>query len=413
MTERRSLAIFVAGASTSNAGSFMQATAVPFVVFELTGSNAWVGAAVFAALTCSVLIGPVAGIAIDRFSQKHALVLAQFVQMGAALGLWALSATDALAPWPMLGLVALGGLGSGFQYPAAQSFVPLIVSPPNLARAVRLTTLGLTVSRTVGPALAGIILSARGPGTLFLLNAATFVLYLGALLVLRPRRSHTVETERTWFAQYRATLRHVAARPGLRAVLQVGFAGAVFGTSIAFLVPGIAHLYGAGARGVGALTALYGVGAIAGSSLLVAVGDRLGRGRAARVGLAAFGAGGLLTVATTTFGIGAVAFGVMGIGYSLWLTSIGTALQMELSDAFRGRVTTLYIAAVVGGTPVGAVIGGAIGDVVGLRPTLAVYALVLTGLAAAGGAVLGFRLLDGPNATEIAPVPASDWGGAS
>jgi len=64
--EKRALAIFVGGATFSNAESFMQATAVPFVLHELTDSNAWVGAAAFAALFCSMLIGPVAGIAIDR-----------------------------------------------------------------------------------------------------------------------------------------------------------------------------------------------------------------------------------------------------------------------------------------------------------------------------------------------------------
>ena len=73
-SESRTLALFVTGAAISNAGSYMQLTAVPFVLFELTDSNAWVGAAAFAGLFLSVLVGPFAGIAIDRYSQRAVLM---------------------------------------------------------------------------------------------------------------------------------------------------------------------------------------------------------------------------------------------------------------------------------------------------------------------------------------------------
>ena len=133
----------------------MQATAVPFVLYELTDSNAWVGAAAFAALAFSVFVSPVAGILIDRFSQKAVLMAGQVVQLVPAFVLAGLAAADALSPWPMLVLIAIGGMGSGLQFPAAQSFVPTIVATQRVPRGVRMVTLGLTVSRTVGPAVAG------------------------------------------------------------------------------------------------------------------------------------------------------------------------------------------------------------------------------------------------------------------
>ena len=88
------------------------------------------------------------------------------------------------------------------------------------------------------------------------------------------------------------------------------------------------------------------------------------------------------------------AFVVLGFGYSLWLTSIGTALQVQLTDEFRGRVTTFYVTAVVGGTPVGAVTAGFVGDAVGLRPTLMTYGAVLILVAVAGPLVIHFARLD-------------------
>jgi MFS family permease len=392
--EQRALGIFVTGATISNAGSFMQATAVPFVLYRLTGSNAWVGAAAFAALACSVLVSPVAGILIDRFSQKAVLTAGQVVQLVPAVALTALAAADALAPWPMLVLIAIGGMGSGLQFPAAQSFVPTIVAAPRVPQGVRMVSLGLTVSRTVGPALAGVLLTVTDATTVFALNASTFVVYLVLLQLLHPRRVDAHATTGSWIRQYRAAADYVRARRSIVAILVIGTIGSMFGASIGFLVPGIAALYGAGAGGTGALTAIYGAGAVAGASVLIRAGDRMPRSRATRLGYAGYGIGAITAMATDSLAVGLAAFVVIGVGYSLWLTSIGTALQVQLTDAFRGRVTTFYIAAIVGGTPVGAVLGGWLGDAIGLRPVFVAYGTVVLVLASVGARRLRFDLLE-------------------
>ncbi|MFM8304359.1 MAG: MFS transporter [Actinomycetota bacterium] len=403
--ERRALAIFVTGATISNAGSFMQATAVPFVLYQLTHSNAWVGAAALAALGFSVLIGPVAGISIDRFSQKSVLTVGQVVQLASALTLTVMAATDTLRPWPMLVLIAIGGIGSGLQFPAAQSFVPTIVAAPRVATGVRLTSLGLTVSRTVGPALAGVLLTLTNATTLFALNASTFVIYLVLLCFLHPRRNRAHGTTSTWLRQYRAAVAYARDRRSIVSLLVIGVVGSMFGASMGFLLPGIADLYGAGAGGVGALAAIYGLGAVLGTSTLIHLGDRLARRHATRVGFLAYGAGGLLAMATGSLAVGLGAFVLVGVGYALWLTSIGTALQVQLTDAYRGRITTFYVTAVVGGTPIGAVVGGWLGDRVGLRPVLSAYGVVLVLLGTLGARRMHFDRLD-----VTGPTPA-DRGG--
>jgi MFS family permease len=391
--EKRDLGIFVTGATISNAGSFMQATAVPFVLYEITDSNAWVGAAAFAALAFSVFMSPVAGILIDRFSQKSVLMAGQVVQLVPALILAVLAATDSLSPWPMLALIAVGGMGAGLQFPAAQSFVPTIVASTRVPRGVRTVTLGLTVSRTVGPALAGILLTVTSAQVLFALNASTFVVYLVLLLFLHPRRTTGHATGGSWLRQYRGAAAYVRARPSIVAILVIGLLGAMFGASIGFLVPGIAALYGAGAGGTGALTALYGVGAVMGATVLIRLGERLPRSRATRLGYVGYGVGAILAMATSSLAVGLVGFTIVGVGYSLWLTSIGTALQVQLTDAYRGRVTTFYIAAIVGGTPIGSIVGGWLGDTIGLRPVFVAYGTILLLLATLGARRLRFDLL--------------------
>jgi len=394
LRDTRALTTFVAGASISNAGSFMQATAVPFVLYRLTGSNVWVGAAAFAALTFPVLMSPVGGILVDRFSQKSVLVTAQWVQIAPALALAGLAATDALRPWPTVILVAIGGVGAGLQFPASQSFVPTLVPAARVATGVRWTTLGLTVSRTVGPALAGILLTVTGATTLFAVNATTFVVYLVLLRTLRPRPTTAHATDGSWLHQYRAAIAYVRARPGIVALLGIGVIGACFGPSLSFLVPGIAARFGAGAGGTGALATAYGIGAILGATAIVRTGDRIPRATATRLGYVGFGVGEIAAMGTRSLAVGLVAFVVAGVGYSLWLTSIGTAFQVQITDAFRGRLTGFYIAAVVGGTPVGAVLGGWLGDRVGLGPVFVAYGTILLLLATLGARRLRFGLLD-------------------
>ena len=89
----------------------------------------------------------------------------------------------------------------------------------------------------------------------------------------------------------------------------------------------------------------------------------------------------------------------MGLGYSQWLTSVGTALQVQIDDTFRGRVTGMYIVAIVGGAPVGDLIGGWLGDAIGLRVVLTGFGVAMLLLAAFAGRWLHFRGLD---AVEVA-----------
>ena len=400
--ETRSLACFVVGAAISNAGSFMQSTAVPFVLYRITGSNAWVGAGVFASLAFSVVVGLFAGLAIDHYNQKQVLIVSQIVQMVAALALLALTAADALSPWPIFWLVALGGVGAGMQYPAAQSFTPSILRSVRVPRGVRLTTFGLTISRTAGPAVAAIVLTASGPEALFALNAATFVVYLGLLLFVHPRPRVRAALPHGLVHQYREAWAYVRARPGVISVMKIGLMGSLFGASIAFLVPGIAARYGAGGGGVGTLLAVYGAGAIVGSLALMTAGNRYRRGLSVRLGFVGFGVGGVLAMQTTSFAVGVVAFVIMGMGYSQWLTSVGTALQVQINDTYRGRVTGMYIVAIVGGAPVGDVVGGWLGDAIGLRSVLTAFGVAMLLLAAFGGRWLDYRGLD---AVEVAPAP--------
>src|SRR5690554_660857 len=107
----RSFLIYVIAAVISNAGAFMQSISVPFVLRDLTGSNTWIGVGTMAWMVPSLLVGPMSGIASDRFDRRRVLQCAIVVQTIGASGLFTLAVTDRLSPWPIVGLVSIGGLG--------------------------------------------------------------------------------------------------------------------------------------------------------------------------------------------------------------------------------------------------------------------------------------------------------------
>ena len=149
----RNFAIYFWSTMISNAGSFMQGITVPFTLYELTRSNSWVGFGSIGALVPSLLVSPISGTLADRFSRRKVLMWANIVQLVTAIVLALLSVSDLLTPWLIIGVVALGSIGAGFQYSSAQSMPAVLLPPSQLLQGVRLNSVGFTSSRAIGPAI--------------------------------------------------------------------------------------------------------------------------------------------------------------------------------------------------------------------------------------------------------------------
>jgi MFS family permease len=355
----------------SNSGTFMQTIGVPFVLYDLTGSNTWVGASVFASLVPSLLVGPLAGIAADRISRRVVLLWANGVQAVAAVALWFLAVHDALTPWRVVGVLVVAGVGAGFQYSSAQAIVSQLVPRQHLVQALRINTLGFTGARAVGPAVAGVVLHEAGATTTFGVNALSFLVVMAAIVPLRLQ-PFTPAARESWRRQLRGAVDLVRSRPSMRLVIAMAFLVALLGQSVAQLVAGIsAEVYGRGGGAQGALLAVFGTGSIVSSLVLIFTGDRRRRSRTALTGLLLYGCGAITVVVTTKLAVGLVAFLLMGLAHVLTGISMNTALQVQVSEEYRGRVISLYLMALLAGMPIGALISGRLGDVIGLRPTLA------------------------------------------
>src|SRR5256714_4502090 len=376
----RDFALFFSAALLSNTGTWMQTITVPFVLDQLTHSTVWVGVGAFCNFFPATVVGPLAGSLADRYSRRTVLLCSQVVLMLSALALWAVWVSGEATPWLIVACVVVGAIGAGITIAAWQAFVPQLVPPEALVSAVRLNGMQFTGARAFGPALAGLVLAQFGPGTAFLGNALSFLLVIGALIMIPPRPIGALTAVGGVLSHFRDGLRYVR----MRAVLVVAVLGALFsslfGVSMIQLAePFARQVLHEGAGKYGLLVASYGAGAITGSIITVARGDAVRRSTLTLVGFAIFAG------AEMTFGLApayALALvGLFGIGLAqvFAMVSCQTAVQVNVDEHFRGRVLSIYVMCFFAGTPVGALIGGIAAEWIGLRATIVASAVLLAG----------------------------------
>jgi predicted MFS family arabinose efflux permease len=235
-----------------------------------------------------------------------------------------------------------------------------------------------TGARAFGPALAGLVLAQFGPGTAFLANALSFLLVIGALLLIAARPMTKVADAGGVVAQFRDGLRYIRKR----AVLLVSVLGALFASLLGVSMIQLAEPFARqvlheGAGKYGLLVAGYGAGAITGAVVTVVRGDVLRRSTLTVVGFAIF------IVAELTFGLAPVyalaLAGMFGIGLaqSLAMVACQTAVQVNVDEHYRGRVLSVYVMSFFAGTPIGALVGGIAASFIGLRATVVGSAALL------------------------------------
>lgn len=400
----RDFSIFWAAAVVSNTGSFMQGVTVPFVIYRLTGSSGWLGIAALCSLVPPVMVGPVSGAIADRYQRRQVLIVTQALQMVAAFALWGLWASGHATIASMLVTVVIGGFAGGINITSWQSFVPSLVPPDHLLGAIRLNSIQFNVSRAMGPALAGLTLSSLGAGASFLVNAVTYILVIGALVVVRPRPNMASRSNRSFLVEFREGLAYISARRGLLHSIVTGAMSSTLVMGIVQQAPAIAsRQLRTGGSGYGFLLATQGAGTLVCSMVLAVYADRVRRSRMTLAGLSieALAVVGLSFATSVLAGIGA--FAVLGVAQMMVVVSQQTSIQVMVDDAYRGRVMSVYLMGTMLGPPLGAVAMGALADATSIRTTLLVGTLAMVGYI--GVATLKFNRLRGLDGT-LAAAPA-------
>jgi MFS family permease len=326
---------------------------------------------------------------VDRYPKHRLLMITQSVMGGLAVLLTVLTLAGLVQVWQVY-LIALGlGLATVVDNPARQTFVNEMVPKSLVRNAVGLNSGNFQLGRMLGPAVAGVLISAVGIGWAFALNALSFVAVIGALAAMRTRELERMPLAPRGPGQLREGLQYVRRTPALLWPIVLVFFVGTFGYNFAIILSAYTKdVFDAGANVYGLLNTVMAAGSVVGA--LVAA--RRTSATLSVLFLSATGVGlGLILLGLTPwfipFAVLLVAIGFISVTFN---TLGNSSVQLASSPELRGRVMSLYMLVFMGGTPLGSLIVGWITEAWG-APT----ALIISGgvcvVAAAVAALLAAR----------------------
>lgn len=374
--------VWFIGALVSNIGAWMQATAQNWVVLtELTDNDAAaMGVTMALQFAPPLLLVGVTGWVADRFDRRKLIMCTQTALLLLALALGVLVLTGQMTLPVMYGFAFALGVITAFDNPARQTFVSDLVARENASNAVALNAASFNTARLIGPAVAGVMIVVLGTGWVFLVNATTFIAMIVALLLMR--RNELVAHHRgTGPARLADGFRYVARRPDLVVIFAMVFLLGAFGMNFPIFASTMALEFGRGADGFGLLSSFVAVGSLAGA-LLAARRERA-RMRVVIVGAGGFAVASALSVLSPSYATYAATLVLTGFCVVTTLTTANGYVQTTTDPSLRGRVLALYMAILLGGTPVGAPVVGWVAAEFGPRVAIglaAVMALVACGI---------------------------------
>jgi MFS family permease len=393
---------YYGGQAISLTGTWMQMTAQSWLVLTLTHFSGTALGVVVALQTLPVLLlGPYGGVVADRVDKRGTMIVLQSAMGIQALVLGMLTVTGVVQVWEICGLAALLGLNNAFENPARQSFMMELVGPEHLRNAVSLNSVLVNAARSIGPAVAGILIATVGDGVCFLANSASFVAVVVSLTSMdRAQLSPAPPTPRAR-GQLREGLSYVRGTPALAVPLvMMGLVGCLtyeFQVSLPVMADRGLH---AGATGFGFMTAAMGVGAVAGG-LFVAARGKTGL-QPLVIAAFAFGAAMALATLAPSLAFELIALALVGVGSIAFMSMGNSTLQLGAAPEMRGRVMSLWFVAFQGSTPIGGPLVGATMETLGPRAGLGLGAV--TAVLVAGGGLLAMRRLALPPAARRSAV---------
>jgi MFS family permease len=378
--------LYFAGSVVSNTGTWMQRVAQDWLVLSLPGTGgSELGITTGLQFLPILLLSPYAGVIADRFPKRRMLQVTQASMAVTSLALGLVAVSGHAEVWMVYSLAFLFGIGAAFDGPARQSFVSEMVDRDDLTNAVGLNGAAFNVARLAGPATAGLLIAwwgggAEAAGWVILLNAVSFGAIIGQLQRMDVSRLHQADLQPRSPGMLLDGVRYVRSQPTMLLVLVLVFFAGTFGMNFQITSALMAtQEFGKGAGEFGVLGSAVAVGSLT-AALLNARRTRI-RLRLLVLSAAAFGVAEIVAGLMPTYLSFALFVPVIGLFTITLLNSANATMQLASEPAYRGRVMALYMTVVMGGTPLGSPLIGAIGEHLGARWTLIVGgAMVLVGV---------------------------------
>ncbi|MGD1071507.1 MAG: MFS transporter [Bryobacteraceae bacterium] len=370
----RNYKLFFTGQGISLIGTWMTRIAMSWLAYRLTGSAAVLGVVGFASQIPAFVLGPFAGVWVDRWDRHRTIVVTQILSMIQSLALAALALAHIITVWEIIALALMQGLINAFDMPARQAFVIQMVDRrADVANAIALNSSMVNSARLVGPAIAGVVVAAVGEGYCFLIDGLSYIAVIVSLLMMRitvpqvrqPQRHIALELMEGWhYAMGSVPIRSILLNLSI-----VGFFGVPYTVLMPIFASKILH---GGPNTLGFLMASTGVGALAGAFLLALRKSVIGLVRHIVLTTALFGAALIVFALSHWLWLSLLVLPLAGYGMMQQMASSNTILQTIVHDEKRGRVMAFYHMAFMGMAPFGSLLAGGMAARFGAPATIVV-----------------------------------------
>ena len=388
--QSRNYRLFFGGQGISLMGTWMQQTAMSWLVYRITGSAMILGAIGFSTQIPMLFFSPIAGVYADRMDRYRLVIATQSCAMLQAFALAFLTLSGLIHVWHLFILSFLLGIINSFDMPIRQSFVvQMIENKADLGNAIALNSFLFNGARLVGPSVAGILIGMTSEGTCFLINGFSFLAVLIALLSMKIERREILRVKDSLVNELRIGFNYVRDFMPIRYILLNLALMSFMGMPYAVLMPVFAKdILKGGPETLGFLMASTGLGAIVGALFLASRKTVLGLERLIVLSSLLFGTGIILFAISKSVLLSAVLLTVTGFGMMVQMVGSNTIVQTILDEDMRGRVMSFFAVSFAGTMPFGSLYAGSVASTIGAPMTL-----VISGFVCVAAALLFYRRL--------------------
>jgi len=352
-------------------GTWIQMVAQSWLVFDLTHSAFLLGLVGFLGSIPIFLFSLFGGVVADRANKRNILIITQAIFMVLAFVLAVLTQFKLVTPKHIMIIALLNGTVMAFDAPSRQALVVELVGKKHLLNAIALNSVSFNSSRIIGPALAGIMVAGIGMAGCFYVNAISFLAVLSALLVIKINYTARTDRDSSKLKDLKDGLALIKNnRLIMSLIIMVGISS-LFGVSYTILMPIFAdNVLHVGVKGLGVLMSAAGAGALIAALVLARLGDFKHKGRLLVVSSIVFSFSLMLFALSKIYILSLLILVLIGGSSVLAMALINTLLQTSVSDAFRGRVMSVFMFTFAGFMPFGSLIAGIFSQSIGVRATV-------------------------------------------
>ena len=361
-----------------------------WIAWDLTGSSAYVGLLSFFLFVPYITTIPFFGVLLDRIEPLRTAIIAQIIQALAAFTIFLMHITDSLSIFSLCTVAVIIGTANSAQGSARQTIVPRIVDKPTIANAVAFNAMNFQIARIIGPSVGGILIGLIGTKYTILFSSFFFLPALITLpmIVLTPKQGESKKNESNFISELIDGARFAHRNAVIFECIVLTFISSVIIRGCHELLPALADgKFNMGVEGLGQIMAAAGAGALI-SSFLIASRKKTyndnGIPMIARISLIL----GLLFVTilgyVDNWYLAILAAFISGACVTNVAIDMQSTVQMQLTDTYRARVASLWLATAIGGSGLGSILNGIFSDVFGITETfifvglIGVFAVILT-----------------------------------